>query len=122
MEDSCTLCGMDQATRDHAERLRRAMAEHGIKAVTLADMVPTTTRTVGNWTSRKKPTMPKDTDLAKLRRIFGDYDRAGDPVETAIRRSDLIEWRQDTVIAFYKRNLHEQGDGARHANGGGGPG
>lgn len=84
------------------------MAERGLTSVTLADMVPTTTRTVGNWISRKKPSMPRDTDLARLRAILGDYDAPGDMVETAVRRSELIEWRQDTVIAFYKRNLHEQ--------------
>jgi hypothetical protein len=63
-------------------------------------------RTITNWTSGT--TMPDDIDREKLRNFFPGYDAEGDPVEVAIRSSDLQDWRQDAVLSFYKRNLHEQ--------------
>lgn len=94
---------------DHAKALRAAMTDQGLKAQTLADLVGVSARTVGNWISRTRPTMPDNEDRATLRRVLGNYEiSAGDPVEAAIRRSELVEWRQDSVLSHYKRNLHEQ--------------
>lgn len=85
------------------------MVEKGIRARTLADAVGVNPRTVSNWTSRKHPTMPGHEDRAKLRRVLGNYEAAGgDPVEVAVRRSQLVDWRQDAVMSFYRRNLAEQ--------------
>lgn len=93
---------------EHAAALRQAMAEQAITPQALADLTGASYRTVGNWTSRSKPTMPRPEDRARLRRLLGNYDAAGDPVERAVRRSELAEWRQDAVLSAYKRNLHEQ--------------
>lgn len=90
----------------HGAKLRAAMAEQGYSRDTIADVTDVGVRTVTNWTTGK--TMPSDTERAKLRRLLGTYDDPGDPVEAAIRRSELVEWRQDTVVGFYKRNLSEQ--------------
>lgn len=94
---------------EHARLLRAAMAERGVSREILAVAVDVSTRTVGNWTSRKKPTMPEDAYRARIRAVLGDdYDRPGDAVERAVRASALQEWRKDAVVSFYKRNLHEQ--------------
>lgn len=91
---------------EHGAKLRAAMAEQERSRETVADVTGVSPRTVTNWTTGQ--TMPDDTDRAKLRRLLGNYDDPGDPVEVAIRRSELVEWRQDTVVGFYKRNLSEQ--------------
>ncbi len=95
---------MDKA--EHGKRLKAAMATAGIRNQALADAIDVAVKTVGNW--RSGTTMPDEADRAALRRILGNYDDPGDRVETAIRSSELIEWRQDAVLSVYKRNLHEQ--------------
>lgn len=91
----------------HGNRLRAVMAARGMSNEVLADAVGVGKKTVYNW--RAGNTMPSDADRAKLRGILGAYDAEGDPVEVAVRSSRLTEWRQDAVVSFYKRNLHEQG-------------
>lgn len=93
---------------EHAKLLRAAMTERGLRARAVADFVGVSSRTVGNWISRSAPTMPGIEDRAALRRLFPGYDQDGDPVEVALRASELHEWRQDAVLSVYKRNLHEQ--------------
>jgi hypothetical protein len=94
---------------EHAALLRRALEESTeLTRQTLADATGRSYRTVGNWISAKSPTMPSGEERAMLRRLLGPYDSSGDAVERAIRRSELIEWRQDRVLSEYKRNLHEQ--------------
>lgn len=94
---------------EHARLLRAAINARGLHAQEVGDAVGTSKRTVGNWISRTSPTMPSARDRAALRKVLGDYEAdAGDPVEAAVRRSELTEWRQDAVLSFYKRNLHEQ--------------
>lgn len=95
---------MDKA--EHGRRLKTAMASQGHNREVVADWTNVKVRTVTNWTSGA--TMPSDTEKAALRRLLGEYDSEGDPVELALRRSELHEWRQDAVLSFYKRNLHEQ--------------
>lgn len=87
------------------------MAEQGIDQMTVADVVKRGRRTITNWTSRTNPTMPNERERVLLRGLLGAYDQAGDPVEIAVRRSSLVEWRQDAVISVYKRNLYEQQEG-----------
>jgi transcriptional regulator with XRE-family HTH domain len=91
---------------EHARRLKRAMADKGIKREELADAVGKKPRTITNWTTAFS--MPDESDRAKLRRIFPGYDAQGDPVEVAIRNSELLDYRQNLVIGEYQRHLHEQ--------------
>lgn len=107
LPSSSTVCHMEKV--EHARLLRAAMVEKGINAKVLADTVGVSSRTVGNWISRKEPTMPSDTDKANLTKLLGDYQAgAGDPVEVSIRRSDLQPHRQSRVIAVYQEQLYEQ--------------
>lgn len=92
--------------RTHGLRLKAAMAANGIGRQAIAEATAVKVRTVTNWTSGA--TMPTERELVTLRKLLGPYDSMGDPVEVAIRASDLDEWRQDAVLSFYKRNLHEQ--------------
>lgn len=93
---------MDKA--EHGKRLTRAMA--GRSRQVIADWADVKPRTVTNWTSGK--TMPSEGERAALRKLLGPYDAEGDPVEIAVRSSELTEDRQDTVLGFYKRHLREQ--------------
>lgn len=97
---------MDKA--EHAARLRTAMAERRLSRTTVADAVEVKVRTVTNWTTGE--TLPAEQDRIKLRNLLGPYDQTGDPVEVAIRRSGLSEWRQDILIGTYKKHLYEQGE------------
>lgn len=99
-----TVQGMEK--EEHAKRLRQAMARTGTSRVVIADLVGKTTRTVTNWTTGHA--MPDPADRAKLRRLLGDYDDPGDPVELAVRNSRLTEDRQYVVLGTYKRQLREQ--------------
>jgi hypothetical protein len=101
---SAIVCRMEK--REHGKRLASAMARKQVGREALADLVEKKPRTITNWTSGT--TMPDDIDREKLRNFFPGYDAEGDPVEVAIRSSDLQDWRQDAVLSFYKRNLHEQ--------------
>lgn len=95
---------MDKA--EHGRRLKGAMATQAKGRDLVADYTGVKVRTVTNWTSGA--TMPSDKERAALRRLLGNYDDPGDPVEVAVRQSELREWRQDAVLSVYKRNLHEQ--------------
>lgn len=95
---------MDKA--EHGRRLKGAMASQSKGRELVADYAGVKVRTVTNWTSGA--TMPSDKERAALRRLLGNYDDPGDPVEVAVRQSELHEWRQDAVLSTYKRNLYEQ--------------
>lgn len=92
--------------QEHGKRLAAAMAARSLDRQAIADATGRGVRTVTNWTSGAH--MPSDMERAVLRRLLGDYDNPGDPVEVAVRQSGLHEWRQDAVLSTYKRNLHEQ--------------
>lgn len=91
---------------DHGKRLAAAMAAKRFGREVVADATDRDVRTVTNWTRGK--TMPSEAERIILRSLLGDYDSPGDPVEVAIRGSQLQDWRQDAVVSFYKRNLFEQ--------------
>lgn len=95
---------MDKA--EHGRALKRAMSLRGLRREVVADATGVKVRTVTNWTSGFS--MPSARERQALRSLLGDYDAGGDPVETAIRNSELVEWRQDAVLSNYKRNLYEQ--------------
>jgi hypothetical protein len=91
---------------EHGERLAAAMAAKRLDRQAIADAVGHGVRTITNWTTGK--TSPSVGEREILRRLLGPYDAEGDPVEVAVRGSELVDWRQDAVLSIYKRNLHEQ--------------
>lgn len=91
---------------EHGRRLKQAMARKGVGRDAVADAAGVKSRTVTNWTSGA--TMPSERERAALQVLFPGYDSIGDPVEVAVRSSELHEWRQDAVLSVYKRNLYEQ--------------
>ena len=96
--------GMEK--EEHGRRLKTAMASKRYGREVIADATGRDVRTVTNWTAGR--TMPSDAERIVLRRLLGDYDDPGDPVEIAIRGSRLTEDRQYGVLAYYKRELREQ--------------
>lgn len=94
---------------EHGKLLGRAIRVRGLSRTTVADRANVKPRTVTNWTSGE--TMPSERERAALRALLGPYDLYADPVEVAIRSSELTEDRQDTVLGFYKRQLREQREG-----------
>lgn len=96
--------------REHAARLRVAMAEGGYSRRVIADLTGHQPRTVTNWTTGA--TMPGDAERALLRKLLGPYDTPGDPMETALEHCELIDWRRDAVRSTYRRHLSEQRDSA----------
>lgn len=92
---------------EHGRLLAAAMKRHGLNRQAVADVANVKPRTVTNWTGGA--TMPSRREQEALRSsVLGNYDVQGDPVEVAVRGSELIDWRQDAVISTYKKNLHEQ--------------
>lgn len=89
------------------QRLQAARKAAGYRTQdSLGDAIGTSGKTIRNYEGDKY--RPPADALAKLRRLLGEFDVEGDPVEVAVRQSELIEWRQDAVLSTYKRNLHEQ--------------
>lgn len=86
--------------------LKAAIGARRLSRNVVADATNVKPRTVTNWTSGS--TMPTEAEKAVLRQLLGPYDDPGDPVEVALRRSELQPWRQSQVIAEYQRHLHEQ--------------
>lgn len=89
------------------QRLQAARKRAGYRTQqALGDAVGRSGKQVRNWeTDRMEP--PYDV-LLNLRRLLGDFDQEGDPVERAIRASELDDWRQNRVVSEYQRHLHEQ--------------
>ena len=95
---------MDKA--EHGRRLKQAMASGQVDRRVVADALGVNPRTVTNWTSGA--TLPSAREREALRRLMGDYDSDGDPVERALAASGLPAWRQDAVRSEYRRHLYEQ--------------
>lgn len=93
--------------RTHGQQLSQAMDAQAKGRKAIADLLGVNVRTVTNWTTGR--TMPTEGEKTILRAELGNYDAPGDLVESAIRRSGLVEWRQDAVISEYKRHLYDQG-------------
>lgn len=91
---------------EHADRLKTALAAKRLDRQALADALGVNVRTVTNW--QTGATMPSESQRVALRQLLGNYDAPGDPVEIAVRASELTEDRQYDVIGYYKRRLREQ--------------
>lgn len=90
------------------KRLQAARKNKGYRTQqALGDVVGLSARMIRHYESPTGKVPPPDV-LMRLREVLGDFDSGGDPVEVAIRRSELDDWRQDTVVGFYKRHLQEQ--------------
>jgi transcriptional regulator with XRE-family HTH domain len=89
------------------QRIKRMREERHWSQEVLADYLGVSARAVGNWENDKNQPRSR---LGALEKVFKESleDRSGDPVEAAIRATELTEWRQDAVLSFYKRNLYEQ--------------
>lgn len=92
--------------QEHGRRLAAAMAAKRYGREVIADATRRDVRTVTNW--KRGKTMPSDAERHILRQLLGDYDNPGDPVEVAIRSSELVDYRQNRVLAVYQENLHQQ--------------
>lgn len=90
----------------HGKALAAAMARRRFGREVIADATGRDVRTVTNWTRGK--TMPSLAERELLRQLLGPYDDPGDPVEVAVRSSELTEDRQYDVIGYYKKRLREQ--------------
>lgn len=88
-------------------RLKTLREERRWSQQQLADALGVSTKTVSNWENGRND--PRSS-LGAIEKLFGTSltENHADPVEAAIRASRLAEWRQDAVLSFYKRNLHEQ--------------
>lgn len=84
------------------------MSLRRVEQQTVADAVGRSKRTVGNWTSETKPTVPTEAEREILRGLLGPYDTMGDAVEVALVGSELTEDRRHEVLAVYKRLLRQQ--------------
>lgn len=95
-------------TQEHANSLRRAMAQADLTQRDLATALGVSIRTIVNWTSRTEPTMPSGSHQARLARLLPGYSDGGDPVEAAIKGAELAPYRRTELIAAYQRLLHEE--------------
>lgn len=88
-------------------RLQAARKRAGFKTqAQLGDLVGRDAKSIRNYETNKHRPPPDVLDA--LRNALGAFDAEGDPVEVALRQSELIKWRQDEVLSVYERNLHEQ--------------
>lgn len=92
------------------ERIRRLREQRRWSQQQLGDLLGVSTKSVSNWERGRN--IPRNS-MGALSELFGvdiEAPAAGpaDPVEVALRQSELREWRQDRVLSEYKRNLYEQ--------------
>ena len=99
-----SLCRMDAT---FGQRLQAARKRAGYRTQQdLGDVVGRSGKTVRNWETGRA--VPDHAMRETLHRLLGEFDQDGDPVESAIRRSELSAHRQYEVLSVYTRNLHEQ--------------
>ena len=90
------------------QRLAAARRVAGYKTQqSLADAIGVSARTIRNYEGDRH--RPDAATLAALTKLVGEFaDDPGDPVEVAIRRSELQPHRQSRLIAVYQEQLYEQ--------------
>lgn len=91
---------------EHGRALKGAMSRQGWDRTQIAELTKVKPRTVTNWTSGE--TMPEPWQLDLLKARLGNYHVEGDPVEAAVRSSELTEDRQYVVLGTYHQQLREQ--------------
>lgn len=101
------LLGM---TDSFGRRLQRARKLAGItKQQTLGDLIGVSQKTIRNWeTDRVNPENISPEHRLLLREVLGPWDDEGDAVIAAIKRTELMEWRQGALISEYQRHVAEQ--------------
>lgn len=91
----------------YGQRLQIARKRAGYKTQqALGDRIGFRARTVRYWEADAH--QPDAATKELLREVLGNFDAEGDPVEVAIRQSELVKWRQDAVITEYGRQRYEQ--------------
>jgi transcriptional regulator with XRE-family HTH domain len=89
------------------QRLQAARKRAGYKSQhALGDRIGVAGRTIRNY--EIGATSPDVPTLEKLTAVLGDFVTEGDPVETAVRSSELVKWRQDAVISTYEKHRYDQ--------------
>ena len=102
---------MDDA--EYGERLEVARKAKGWNQTQLGMVIGRSARMVREYEKGRRRVEPALREL--IRAELGDFDAEGDPVEIAVRRSRLIEWRQGDVITTYQRHLFEQDQAERRS-------
>lgn len=91
------------------DRIRRLREQRRWSQQQLADALRVSTKTVSNWERGRND--PRNS-LGAIEQLFGvdlsAEPAVAEPVEAAVRASELHEWRQDEVLSVYKRNLQQQ--------------
>lgn len=92
------------------DKLRRARKVAGYTQRQLGDAIGVSEKAVRTWETGQTASDRIDpASRVNLRKVLGDFDAEGDPVEVAIRRSGLVKWRQDRVISVYEEHVYDQG-------------
>jgi transcriptional regulator with XRE-family HTH domain len=93
------------------KRLQAARKANGYRTQeALGEIIGVSGKTIRNWeTDRHRPDPGA---VIALRKLLGNFDVQGDPVEVAVRQSELTEDRQYDVIGYYKRQVREQREAA----------
>lgn len=103
---------MDDA--EYGERLKVARKAKGWTQRDLGDLINRSSRMIRDYENGSRAVEPPL--RAEIRRHLGDFDAEGDPVELAVKRTRLVEWRKSDVITTYQRHLFEQDEAERRSS------
>lgn len=95
-------------TETTGQRIKRLREERRWSQRTLGDLLGVTSKTISNW--ERDQHIPR-ASIGALEKAFRQPLESADPVESAVRNSELTEDRQTTVLGFYQRLLREQREG-----------
>lgn len=99
-----TIGRMDD--EEYGRRLREARRRAGFKTQEmLGDRIGRSSKMVRNYEAGKHLTPEIK---AALEEVLGEFADEGDPVERAIRHSQLIKWRQDDLVSKYEKHVYDQ--------------
>lgn len=99
---------------EYGERLQVARKAKGWTQAELGDVIGRSSRMVREYETGRRPVETALRD--EIRRHLGDFDAEGDPVELAVKRTRLVEWRKSDVITTYQRHLFEQDEAERRSS------
>lgn len=96
----------DDLDTEYGKQLRAARRAAGYRTQEeLADAIGRSQKMVQHYEAGRYLTPDV---RALLERVLGPFATAGDPVEVALDRSELDDWRASDVKTLYKRHLQEQ--------------